>query len=558
MTGCVGFKKSGNSQEASAETMAFTAIFLDANKQRLAGNHQAAIELYEKCLKIDKKSAAAHYDLSGVYFRTQNLNEATRHSRIANELEPENKWYTIRYLNVLKSVNDFEPYQEVLKKAIKQFPNEDTFITDLIDNYILTEKFSEAIKELDRLENKLGTKEYTSVQKAQLYLELGDFPKAERELYKLLESAYVPANLLHLASFYRDINRDEQSLEYYQKVIDLDTSNPEANFALYEYYAERSMKIKAIKYLFVAFSSESFDIDRKVKLIFSFYESSLKDSALNEQVYKLMDVLERTHSSDPKVYAVYGDFLFRDQKLEASRGKFLKSLSIDQNRYPIWKQVVLIDNQLGDFSSMIIDCEEAISFYPSQPELYWFKGVAEYQLKDYDDAINSLEVGLAFLVDNPVFEAQFYSLKGSIFNEQGKYVLSDQAFDKAIELDGRNALVLNNYAYYLSVRNTQLEKAEELIQKAIQLNPNDINYLDTYGWILFKSEMYDEAFKVLMKSYDLGGKNNPTILEHIAEVYLKLGDQDKAIEFYHNSIDKGGDQSTLFEKIIKESSLIED
>lgn len=537
--------------------MAFTAMFIDANKEKFEGNFEAAIHLYGKCLKLNSKSAAAYYDLAGIYIKTQQGSLAMKNAAKAYEIEPTNKWYLLRYAQVLKVLNDFDTYQDVLRKGIKSFPEEESLTGDLIDNLILTNKFEEAIKELDKLEKKKGVQEFTSIQKAQLYKELGDVNQAEKELLALVEQKVSIKNVLHLAKFYDDSNQDEKAFEQYNNVLQKDSLNPEANFALYEYYSERSIKLKAIKYLYVAFQSESMNIDRKIKLIFSFYESSMADDSLNKEVFNLLDILEKTHSDDPKPFAVYGDFLFRDKLVDQAKIKFQKSLSIDPSRFPIWRQVVLIDNELADYSSMIIDAEDAISYFPSQPEMYWFKAIAEYQLKDYEDALNTLETGSSFIVDNDVFLSQFYSLIGTINNEIKDYKASDNAFEKAIELDSKNSLVLNNYAYYLSLRGEKLNIAEKYIRKAIELSPKETNYLDTYGWILYHQERYDQALTVLLESYELGGNNNPTVLEHIAEVYLKLGNQKKAIEFYHKSIDKGGDKSLLFEKIISKDHTLD-
>lgn len=537
--------------------MAFTSMFIDANKEKAAGNIEAAIHLYEKCLKLNKKSASVHYELAGIYIKTLKGDLALKHAALSNQLDEENKWYAIRYLEILKRRNDFDAYQNTLRKSIMSFPTESSFTTALIDNLILTEKSSEAIKELDKLEKQSGIKEYTSVQKCQLYMELGSFSKAEGELQVLLDHQYSAKNMLHLADFYNDTRNDDKAFEYYQKVLAIDNENAQANFALFEYYSERSLKLKAIKYLHVAFSSESMDIDRKVKLIFTYYESSLKDSSLNNEVYKLLDIIESTHYENPKPYAVYGDFLFRDKRYNEAKAKFERSLVIDPNRYPIWKQVVLIDNEMNDFSSMVHDAEEAISYYPSDPELYWFKAVAEYKVKDYEDAIQSLNTGLAFLIDNPVFESQFHSLKGTIFNELKKYKNSDESFEQAISLDDKNALVMNNYAYYLSLRKENLDKAEGHVKQAISIQPSNSNFLDTYGWILFQQERWYESLTVLLEAYDLGGNNSATVLEHLAEVYLKLGQQEKAIQFYHHAIDKGGKISLLFEKIISKDRILE-
>ncbi len=70
---------------------------------------------------------------------------------------------------------------------------------------------------------------------------------------------------------------------------------------------------------------------------------------------------------------------------------------------------------------------------------------------------------------------------------------SDKAYDKALAMEPDNAGTLNNYAYYLSVRNEQLEKAERMSKRSLELAPGAATYMDTYAWILFREEKYAEA-----------------------------------------------------------------
>jgi len=63
--------------------------------------------------------------------------------------------------------------------------------------------------------------------------------------------------------------------------------------------------------------------------------------------------------------------------------------------------------------------------------------------------------------------AQFYSELGDCYNATKEYKLSDENFEKTVNLDPDNAGVMNNWAYYLSLRNDNLEKAEKMGRKAI-------------------------------------------------------------------------------------------
>ena len=144
------------------------------------------------------------------------------------------------------------------------------------------------------------------------------------------------------------------------------------------------------------------------------------------------------------------------------------------------------------------------------------------QLKNYSAAIEVFTEGKEFVYDNKPFLAQFYANIGDAQNQLKNHAASDSAYDMALEIDPNNVYVLNNYAYYLSLRNINLDKAEKMSKKSNELEPNNNSYQDTYGWILFKQNKTNEAIKVLESAY----RAQPTesvIAEHLGDAYWRVG-----------------------------------
>lgn len=109
--------------------------------------------------------------------------------------------------------------------------------------------------------------------------------------------------------------------------------------------------------------------------------------------------------------------------------------------------------------------------------------------------------------------------------------------------------MLNNYAYYLSQQNTQLDHAAEMSLRTLKEEPTNATYLDTYAWILFLQKRYDEA-----KAYvdlTLQNSKNPdkVLLEHAGDIYLMAGDKEKAVSYWQQAIEAGGNKASLERKI---------
>ena len=84
-----------------------------------------------------------------------------------------------------------------------------------------------------------------------------------------------------------------------------------------------------------------------------------------------------------------------------------------------------------------------------------------------------------------------------------------------------NVVVLNNYSYYLSLREKDLEKAERMSKQCVELSPNQSTYQDTYGWVLYKLKRFNEAEEWLKKAVEGGGKSH-VIIEHYGDVLYQL------------------------------------
>jgi Tfp pilus assembly protein PilF len=83
--------------------------------------------------------------------------------------------------------------------------------------------------------------------------------------------------------------------------------------------------------------------------------------------------------------------------------------------------------------------------------------------------------------------------------------------------------MLNNYAYFLAVRKEQLAKAEKMSGAALQYDPNNISFLDTYAWVFFVQENFVMAELYIKQAVDKGGADNEVIAEHYGDILSKIG-----------------------------------
>ncbi len=564
--GCKGAKHASNagSKSNELETKLFTKhdidvnhYFVSANKEKLLGNTEDAIRLFKKCLQIDPNNAAAAYELCIIALNVNDFPSAEMYGRKAYTLNPDNEWYAIIFVECLQRNKKPGEAVKIYQKLLKSLPDRSDIYYDFADCYLRMNKSSEAIEVYNELEKTIGVNAELSLQKEKIYVRMGKLDKAVEEINKLIATAPEEAKYYGiLAELYAANNMDSEAVDTYQKALKIDPDNAYINLSLSEYYRQKRDYPKGFIYLEKAFNSEELDIDSKVKILLSYYVVSEKSEELKQQSLALCDVLIKAHPKEAKAYSVAGDFYYRDKKLEKSKEYFSKAVEIDKSKYVIWNQLLIIESELQQFTEMIKHGKEAVELFPNEPTVYLLLGIAYLQEKNPQEALIVLNQGKNLIIDNKPLLGQFYANIGDAYYRTKQMKQSDEAYEEALKINPNDTYVLNNYAYYLSLRNVKLDKAEEMSKKSNELERDNASYNDTYGWILYGLGKYEDAKLWLEKAVANGAANNAVILEHLGDVYYRLNNSDIAMDYWIKA-KKAGTGSDNLERKINEKKLIE-
>jgi tetratricopeptide (TPR) repeat protein len=172
-------------------------------------------------------------------------------------------------------------------------------------------------------------------------------------------------------------------------------------------------------------------------------------------------------------------------------------------------------------------------------------GFALSQLSENEEAVKYLKMALKIDPKNVNLLGQL----GLIYNNLEMMAESDSIYEKALEIDSTNALVNNNYAYSLSERDLQLDRALKMIEIAMDADSSNSSYLDTYGWIFFKLQEYDKAYFYINKAIEADGEDNAVLLEHLGDVLFMQGKKDEALEYWNEAFELDSSNEKLKQKI---------
>ncbi len=344
-------------------------------------------------------------------------------------------------------------------------------------------------------------------------------------------------------------------METYQLALKKEPNNPMLHLALADYYKLQNDKENFYKEIKIAFENPELEPDTKTKILVSFYQLAETDQSYARQADELLDITLRLHPTSADAHAFKGDILYRDKKLKEAKEEYVKSVTLDKNKFSIWTQLLYLESEQNDIKALEKHSAEAIELFPNQAAPYYFNGMANMQLKQYEKAIESFNEGIEFVYENNPLLIQFYSNMGECYNAIKNYEKSDKAFENALKVDPDNALVLNNYAYYISLRKSMLEKAEKFSRRSNELSPNNRSYIDTYGWILYQLGKYKDAEIWLSRAVKMGS-NSGVIMEHYADVLYKLNKKEEALYYWKEAKLSGGG-SELLDKKITDKKLYE-
>jgi len=526
-----------------------TNIFIDATKAKLIGESDKAKKLYESCLEKNPKHSASMYELAQLYFSSNDFNMAAQYAETAAELEPDNKWYKLFLIEVYGKSGRKKELLETCEKLVEKEPGSVDYLYELANAFLLNDDGNNAIKTYDKIEELLGVTEEISLQKQKIYLVMRKTDQAAKELAKLIKAFPDQETrfLSMLAEMYMQAGKSDEAAEYYQQILQKDPQNPYIHITLSDYYRQKGDKKRSFDELRLGFENPALDIDTKIRVLLSYFTVIEMYNENKPYVLELAQILVKIHPDEPKAHSMYGDFLLDDKKYSQARDEFRKVIAKDCSKYAVWESLLNSELQLADYKALEDESSRAIELFPLMPVPYLFKGVALLEKNKLEDAINSFNTGVKLVSGNNPLLIQFYSYLGDANNRIKNYRLSDENYDKALTLDPGNSYVLNNYAYYLSLRNEKLDKAEIMAAKATKLDPTNPANMDTYGWVLYKLGRYNEAAEWVEKAIATTPSADTDLLEHLGDIYFKQGNMEKALTQWQNAL-KIGKGSAFLEK----------
>ncbi len=527
----------------------FDYFFLEALRMKQKGDYDAAFELYRHCLDIYPQSAAALYEISRFYMALGQEKKGEKAMKEAVRSDETNFWYKQTLAAYYQQKRDVPKAIAVYEDMARQFPSRLEPLISLVDLYGQTKSYPEEIKALNRLEELDGKSEQISMEKFRCYLQMGDKEKAFNEIESL--SKEYPYDMSYrniLGDVYLDNGKTQEAYDTYQRILEEVPGYAPTVISLAQYYKKTGNDSLYRAQIDTILVNDNVLPDTKMELmrqLILISEQTTKDSTKIVGLFKR--ILERPQQN-ADLAMLCAQYMISKKMEKESVPVLNQILSIDPENKPARLQLLSYAIRDNDMDEVVRVAAPALEYNPDAMEFYYYLGLAYYQKKETEKALDVFRKGIRQVNEksDKNIVSDFYAILGDIYSTKEMKAEAYAAYDSALVYNPDNIATLNNYAYYLSVERKDLDKAEEMSYRTVKAEPENATYLDTYAWILFEKARYTEARIYIEQAMRNGGDTSQVIVEHCGDIYYMLGEKDKALEYWKKAegMDPADDGST--------------
>lgn len=492
---------------------------------------EGAIENFEKALQCMPDDAASMFELSEQYVKAGRVEDAFASIKKAVELEPENKWYQIRLARFYRNFEQYADFIKVYESLTAKYPEDIDMLSELIEIYLIAGEYDSALNKLDLLETQIGHNPLISEQRLEIYKRQGKTKQEIAALQELIDQYPENTRYYHiLAKVYMENKKEKDAVKLYEQIKSIDPSDPYINISLLEFYEKKGDLDKAFDELIAAIKNKNLDFNTKANIYEYWFNKFQTAKDIDQQALQAGNAFLEAYPDNKMGYLILGSYYLNRKEYEPCSDMSRHALALDPANYAAWQNLVWCDVSMNATDSLMVHATQAIQFYPTQPYFYWFAGSA-YAMKGEDqEAISYFERGRRFVTDKNML-VDFDGMLGDLYHTLGDEEQAFLAYDRVLVNDPDKTLVLNNYAYYLALGKKELDKALAMASHAVELEPDNAVYLDTYAWVLYQRGEYEAAEVQMSKSIKLLKQPDKTYYQHYADILEKLNRLDKANEY---------------------------
>ncbi|WP_303020405.1 tetratricopeptide repeat protein [Duncaniella muris] len=560
--GALSALAAGRQRQAGTETedtRKADYIYLEALRAKSQSNHDAAFALLQRAHELNPADREIGVELSTYLLSLSQTDSALLTSSMALlrdycEANPTDIYYGGRYAMLNEQLLNRDEALRTWKRLHTLYP----------DRLEVTYRYAgalaqggtqadrdKAIAVYDSVEIAEGKSIPLSSKKIQLYYSLQDTASILAEADRLRNSA--PRNVdfqVFSGDIYSMFGLNDQAKQFYDSACILDPSSGLAYYSRAQFYHTLGDSAAFNREVFQALEQKNLNVETKLVILRSYIQEMFNDSTNFPQIGQLFDVLIDQHPHEHDIHDLYSRYLIVTKDYSKAAEQTERALDLDPADSEGWEMLTSLYLQVDRLDDARQAIKRSLRYYPDNSRQYLVLGSIYDQEGQRDKATAEYRHALSLTDSTDV--SQLSRIYGAMGDNLYASEQADSAFvyyQKSLLYDPDNTLALNNCAYYLACEGRDLDRALEMIEKAVGAEPENATSMDTYAWVLFKRKDYAKAREIIDRTLSLTDERSEEILEHAGDIYFMDGDPDGALRFWKEALELAPDNQLLEKKV---------
>ena len=531
----------------------FKYFYLGAVDQQMKGNYAGAFDLLNHCQEINPDAAEVYFMRSAYHALLNNDSLSLADIQKAAELNPQNNVYLERLAGAYIGSGKYDEAIEAYEKLYANNHDRDDVLNVLIRLYGQQKDYDNMLQTINRLENLEGSSEEITLARMRVYSLKGDKQAELAELQDLSKKHPNDMNYrVMMGNWLLQNELPADALKEYEYVLAQEPDNLMAQMSMLDYYNAIGQDSLAAELQEKLVVSPSTPLNSKMTLMRGIVNSNEQQGGDSTEVLRIFRHILAQPQKTSDMWELQAAYMSLKQMPQDSIDNSLRgALEVAPDNAGVRLQLIQSKWKEQLFDDVISLCKPALEYNPDEMAFYYFLGLAYFQKDEKDKALHTFQLGVSQInsESNKEIVSDFYAIMGDILHEKGREQEAYVAYDSCLQWKDDNLGALNNYAYYLSEKGKDLQKAEKMSYRTIKAEPKNSTFLDTYAWILFMQERYEEANIYIEQAVQNDSTVSDVILEHAGDISAKLGNMKKAVEWWEKARDAGGNSKVLIRKI---------
>lgn len=555
--------------------------YLEGSRMASLENDAEAYEYYKKAYLEDPTftDAAYNYGTQRLVLQHDTLQSPDELMKSFGLIQgyvdqnPSDLFATRLYGYVASRLDTIEEAIRVYERISELVPTETYMLLSLADAYMMNRDSEGAYSALQRYESIEGKSEEVSLKKMTALLMKEDSIGALNEARDLVASNPTnPTYLIIKGNLHKILGQKDSTLLNYLEAERLNPQNGAVKISLAGYYIEEGDSVAYDQKIYEALMTEDYDLEDKLAILGTYLKTLLEDKGDLVRGNTLFNQLMQQYPHEPQVLDLAARFSGATGDFDKAVQNISYAVDLEPDNEIYWTQLIRYNLAANHPEESIKAYKRAIKHIEPIEDMTMAYGSALIEMKDFDGAEKAFrglidkfnpELPLSdSITDNSYRQklnyesllrlSTYYNMLGDMYYMAGNTVKAFRAYDNSLYFFPSNNLTLNNYAYFLSETGGDLDKALEMSKKAINGDPENPTYLDTYAWILFKRKEFKEALDTQLLALEKAnqyGEENAEYYHHLGDIYFMNHEPELALENWKKALALDKDNALLKKKV---------